>query len=225
MGFMSGLRDFGSGLKDTIFGGAAGNNMPTKTQTGEQQRGYLTGMLGRSAPQMDATQANQSRGQMQGLASQLQAITSGGAKGAGEMAVDRQVGQATAAQQAQAQMARGANAALAARTAARTTADLGVTGTGMAQQAALQDQSNAQGQLAGLLGNMRQGDIGVAGANQQAQMQQQQVQLGALAQMLGVDRTELDAAMNKANVNAQDKGILGGLIGGAGAIGAAYAGK
>lgn len=222
MGFWS---DLGSGIKSTIFGGAAGNNMPTKTQTGEQQRGYLTGMLGRGAPQMDATQSNQARGQMQGLASQLQGIASGGIKGAGEMAVDRQMGQAVAAQQAQAQMARGANAALAARTAARNTADLNVNGAGMAQQAALQDQSNAQGQLAGLLGNMRQGDIGVAGANQQAQMQQQNVQLGALAQMLGVDQAELQAQMNKAQVNAQDKGILGGLISAGGGIGAAYAAR
>jgi hypothetical protein len=55
-------------------------------------------------------------------------------------------------------------------------------------------------------------------------MQQQNVQLGALAQMLGIDQAELQAQMNKASVNAQDKGILGGLISAGGSIGAAYAG-
>lgn len=214
---------FWSSVKDTVFGGAAGNNMPTKTQTGEQQRGYLTGMLGRQAPQMQG--GNEARGQMQSLAQQLQGVANGTQAGAGELAVNRQVGQAVAGQQAQAQMARGANAALAQRQAARTSADLGVNGAGMAAQAQMQDQTNAQGQLSGLLGNMRQGDIGIAGANQQSQMQQQNVQLGALAQMLGIDQAELQAQMNKASVNAQDKGILGGLVSGAGTIGAAYAGK
>lgn len=214
-----------SGIKDTIFGGTAGNNMPTKTQTGEQQRGYLTGMLDRGAPQMNTGQSDQARNQMQGLAGQLQGIADGSRVGAGEMAVNRQMGQAVAGQQAQAQMARGANAALAARTAARNTADLNVNGAGMAQQAALGDQANAQGQLAGLLGNMRGQDIGVAGANMNSQQQQQQVQLGALAQMLGIDQAELQAQMNKAQVNAADGGILGGLISAGGAIGASYAGR
>lgn len=212
---------FWSTVGDYVFGGAAGNDMPTTTKTGDEQRGYIRDMLGRQAPQMDASQSNQARGQQQNLAQMLQGVASGQQVGAGEMAVNRQANQANAAQNAQASMARGANAALAARSAARNQADIGTNAAGQAAQAQMQDASNAQGQLSGLLGTMRGQDIGVAGANQNAQMSQQNVQLAGLAQMLGIDQAELNAALGKAQVNGADKGMFGSLLQAGGQVGAA----
>lgn len=215
--------DWGA-AKDWMFGGGATKGMPTDPKTGDFQRGYLQDdFLKRQAPQMNVAQSNQARDQQQGLARMLFATAQGSTPGAGEMAVNRQVGQAQAAQTAQAQMARGANAALAARTAARNQADIGVQGAGMAQQAQLQDATNAQANLGSLLGTMRGQDVNVAGANLNANMGQQQLQLGALAQMLGVDEAALRAAAAKAGVASQDRGAFGGLLQTAGQIGAAYA--
>lgn len=214
--------DFKSGAGGFLFGGNATKNMADGPASGAYQTDYLKGMLGRQAPQMNTAQSDQARSQQQGLAQMLQGVASGQQVGAGEMAVNRQVGQAQAQQQAQAQMARGANAALAARQAARTSADVGVNGAGMAAQAQMQDQANAQGQLGSLLNNMRGQDIGVAGANQNAAMQQQNLQISALAQMLGVDEAALRAQAAKAGVAAGDKGAFGSLLQTGGQIGASY---
>lgn len=211
--------------KDWFFGGAAGNNIPTKTQTGDYQRGYLQNdFMNRAAPTMNTGQSDQARGQQSQLASMLFQQATGQQQGAGELAVQRQANNAMAQQTSAAQMARGANAALAARNAARTKADIGVNAAGQAGIAQLQDQQSAQNQLSGLLGNMRGQDIQTAGANQQAQLAQQQLQLGGLAQMLGVDQAELEAAIAKANANSADKGMFGNLLQIGGQIGAAYAG-
>lgn len=217
--------DWGA-AKDWLLGGKAGNNIPTQTQTGEYQRGYLQNdFMNRAAPTMDAGQSNQARGQQNQLAGMLFQQATGATPGAGELAVQRQASNAMAQQTSAAQMARGANAALAARTAARTNANIGGNAAGQAQIAQLQDQQSAQNQLAGLLGNMRGQDIQTAGANQQAQLAQQQLQLGALAQMLGVDQAELEASIARANVNNADKGMLGTLLQVGGQIGAAAAGR
>jgi hypothetical protein len=212
------------GVKNFLVGGNATKDMQTQPQTADFQRGYLMDMLGRSAPTMDAGQSNQTRGQQNQLASMLTGIAQGNRAGAGEMAVNRQVGQAQAAQTAGASMARGANAALANRQAARMSADIGVNGAGQAAIAQTNDQTNAVGQLGGLLSGMRQQDIGVAQGNQQAQMQQQNLQISALAQMLGVDEAALRQDLAKRGLQMQDKGILPGLLQTGGQIGAAAAG-
>lgn len=206
-----------------LVGGNATKDMATKPASADMQQNYLGGMLGRQAPMMDPTQSNQARAQQGQLAGMLTGIAQGNRAGAGEMAVNRQVGQAQAAQTAGASMARGANAALAARQAARMSADIGINGAGQAAIAQQNDQTNAMGQLGGLLSGMRQQDIGVAGANQAAQMQQQQIQLSALAQMLGVDQATLQQDLAKRQLAAQDKGILPSLLQAGGQIGAAYA--
>jgi hypothetical protein len=199
--------------KDWMFGGAAGNNIPTKTQTGDYQRGYLQNdFMNRQAPMMDTGQ---------NLATMLGRVADGSQQGAGELAVQRQIGNAQAQQTSTGQMARGANAAMAGRNAARMNSSIGVNGAGQAGIAQLNDVTNAQGQLAGVLGNMRAGDIQTAGANQQSQLAQQQLQLGALAQMLGVDTAELEAAIAKANANNADKGMFGQLLQVGGQVGAA----
>mgnify|MGYP001593602346 FL=1 len=191
-------------------------NMASGPASADYQTGYLKDMLGRGAPVQDQTQSNQAREQQNQLADLLRRQASGLTPGAGEMAVNRQIGQAQAAQTAQASMARGANAALAGRTAARNTADIGVVGAGSAAQAQMQDQTNAQGQLGSLLGNMRGQDIGVAQGNQQAQLQQQQAQLAALAQMLNVDEATLRQDLAKRGLklqgDANDNAMLGTML-------------
>ena len=209
---------FVPGESEWLTGGGATKNMQTEPMSAGVQRPYLGSMLDRQAPMMDATQSNQVRGQQQGLAGMLQGIAGGTQAGAGEMAVNRQVGQAQAAQSAQAAMSRGANAGMANRQAARSTADIGVAGAGQAAQAQMQDQTNAMGQLGGVLQGMRGADIGVAGANQNAQMNQQQVQLAALAQMLGIDQAQMQAMIEKQKVSMADKGALGGMLMGAGTL-------
>lgn len=211
-----------SGAKDWLFGGTAGNKIPTQTKTGDYQRGYLQNdFLNRQAPAMDVGQSDQVRGQQGQLADMLFRTAQGQTPGAGELAVQRQAGNAMAQQTSAAQMARGANAAMAARNAARQNASIGVNAAGQAGIAQLNDTTAAQGQLNNLLGGMRGQDIQIAGANQQAQLAQQQLQLGALAQMLGVDQAELEAAIAKANANAADKGMFGSLLETAGKVGAA----
>ena len=143
---------------------------PTPTQF--QDRALMQQMLGRGLDQYTQQQAPQlqmgddpfRRAQLAQMG-QLQQIASGQQQGAGELAVQRQYANALAAQQAQARMARGGNAALAYRNAANQSAALGSTAAGMGQQAAMQDQTNAQG-LMGQVGAAGRGaDINVANAN------------------------------------------------------------
>lgn len=253
------------GLTNWLVGGDATDAINPNLKHGNEMGSFIQGQLGtvgdRQAPtstaaqlgpaaQLDGSMQADARNQMGGVASQLQRIMSGQQAGAGELAVNRQVGQATAAQQAAARSSRGANAALAARQAARNTADIGVAGAGQAAQAQMQDQQGATSQLGSLLGGMRGQDIDMASqnaqltqqqrvqqgafnqqtglANQQAQLAQtgmnDQANLGYLSQLLGVDQAQLNAMLAKQQIALQDKGHLGSLLQGAGTIGAAAAG-
>jgi hypothetical protein len=212
------------GLGNWLFGGGATKSMPTGPRTGDYQRGYLQNdFMNRDAPMLNAGQSDQSRGQQQQLAQMLFQQATGQRQGAGELAVQRQANNAMANTTSASQMARGANTAMAMRNAARTNADIGVNAAGQAGIAQLQDQQSAQNQLGGLLGGMRGQDIQTAGANQQAQMQQQQLQLAALAQMLGVDQAALQQDLAKRNIDLNDKGMLPSLLQIGGQIGAAAA--
>ena len=202
-----------SGAKEWLLGGKATKGMPTGPQTGDYQRGYLQNdFMNRGAPTMNTGQSDQARGQQQQLAQMLFSQATGATQGAGEMAVQRQAGNAMANNTSAAQMSRGANAAMAGRNAMRANADLGVNAAGQAGIAQLQDQQSAQNQLGGLLGATRGQDIQTAGANQQAQLGQQQLQLSALAQMLGVDQAALQADLAKRGIQMQDKGMLPTLL-------------
>lgn len=249
---------FWGDLGHYLVGGGADNGLQTKGQEDYYARNYLHGALDSGQmPQAQAAQLGQAaqlatgpqdqfRGQQMQTANYLHGILTGNQAGAGEMAVNRQVGQATAAQQAAAQMARGSNAALAARNAARNTADLGVNGAGMAAQAQMSDQQNAAGQLGALLGQGRQQDIGIAGQNAELQ-QQRMLQQGAfnqqanmlnpqlnlqqqgmnsqyLAQLLGMDQTQFQNEMAKRGLAMQDTGILPGLLQAGGAVAASAVG-
>ncbi len=212
------------GAKNWLFGGNATKGMQSGPQTADYQRGYLQNdFMKRQAPTMATGQSDQTRGQQSQLADMLFKQANGTTPGAGEMAVNRQIGQANAAQTAQASMARGANAALAARNAARNQAEIGVNGAGQAGIAQMNDQTAARGQLGGLLGQQRGQDIGVAQGNQQAQMQQQQLQISALAQMLGVDEAQLRQDLAKRQLQAGDKGMAGTLAQTGAQLGMQYA--
>lgn len=205
------------GFMEWMFGGGATKGMQTQPQTADYQRDYLKNFAGQS---MDRSQVDQSRGQQGQLADMLFKTANGQQAGPGELAVQRQVGHAMADQTARASMARGAGAAMAARNAARSSADIGVNGAGQAGLAQMQDVNNAQGQLGQLLGTMRQQDLGTVNAQQQ----QGQLGLNALAQMLGVDQAALQQDYLKRNMGMQDKGMFPTLLQTGGQILGAYAG-
>ena len=246
-------------------GGKAGEGLDTKGAHYDQVSNYLSGGLkglaGRQAPQAQAAQlgaaaqlnqgdSNQIRQQQLGLTQRLQQQATGQTAGAGELAVNRQVGQGLASLQANARMARGANTALAARQAARSSADMGLGGAGQAAMAQMNDQTNANQQLGGVLQGMRGQDIDIAGqnagfnqqrtmmqgqfgqqtalANQAAQLQQQgmnDAQINSyLAKMMGMDDATFAREMQKKQLNAQDKGIMGSAMQIGGQALASYAG-
>lgn len=197
----------------------------------------LNGAQGRGAPllgqgqqvQLDPRQQAMARAQMQGLADQYQGVASGQQRGAGELAVGRQMQQAAAAQFAGANMARGSNAGIMARAASRQLGDMGTNAAGMASQSALQDQANARAGLGGLLSGMRGQDLDLASqdallaqqrnlANQQSQLQTRgqndQYGLGLMGQYANVSAEELRARAQRAAALAgnPDKGNFGQLL-------------
>lgn len=209
-------------LKNLLVGGDATKGIdarPAQYDAATNQLGQIAaGAQGRAAPTAQATQAgrtqlgqafqlapgqmDQSRGGLMGVANQLGAIAGGQQAGAGELAVNRQVGQATAAQTSAARMARGANAALAYRNAARNTADIGLAGAGQAAQAQMADQQAALGQLGGIYGGMYGQDANVAGQNAQLG-QQAMLQQGAMDQQTMLTNAQAGNTVALANLQAQ----------------------
>lgn len=253
-------------MSKRLFGGEATKDLKTEGENSAYAQGYLRDQLGsavgRPAPTAQAQQLgpaaqlaggpqDQVRAQQQQQAGYLQGIMAGDRAGAGELAVNRQVGSATAAQQAAARMARGANAALAARAAMRNTADIGLSGAGQAAQAQMQDQQMASGQLAGILGQTRGQDLEFAGqnaqlqqqrdltqgqfgqqtnlANLQAQLQQtgmnDQATQAQLAQLLGIDQAAWERELQKRQIALGDRGSIGNIFNAGGQMLAQYAGQ
>lgn len=212
---------------------------------------------GHTAPQADRTQVgnvsrlDQSRSdewrkQQMALANRLTGIASGQQQGAGELAVGRQVNRALAAQQAQARMARGSNAGIAARAGARGAADVTLAGAGQAREAALADQMAANQALAGVAQGARGQDLEAATqnmsaenqrifqqagldqatslANMQARLQQagmdQQSALQYLAMLYGMDQAEMAARVGQDVAQAQQ---VGGIIGAGGQLAGQFA--
>ncbi|MBV8760131.1 MAG: hypothetical protein JO257_22760 [Deltaproteobacteria bacterium] len=155
----------------------------------------INGVNNRQTPQ--ASGYSPYSGMQMDQARQLQAIASGQQQGAGELGVQRQVQNALAGQQAMARMARGGNAGMAQLAASRNAAGIGLSGAGMAQQAAMQDQTNAQGLLANVVGQGRQQDQALQIANVDAQLRamglNDQARLGYLQQYTGMDANQLQA--------------------------------
>jgi hypothetical protein len=215
---------FWSSAKDALLGGLDNSPDPNKAKFGDRdyiqntvQQG-IAGAQNRQAPQAGGTTVGnvftgqgatiaqgpqtQFRGGQMDLANRLQGIASGQMQGAGEMAVQRQVGQAIAGQQAMARSARGGGAGLAFRGAARNAADVGVAGAGQAQMAALQDQSAANAQLAGVLGQGREQDVGLATSQANLGQQMNLANLSAQNQRI-FQQAGLDSATSLANMQAK----------------------
>ena len=207
------------GWTDVLFGGLGKSTNPGDYAVANPQQGAINGMLGQQAAQVDPTQQAQFRQMQIQQAQQLQGIASGQSQGAGELAAQRQVQRTLAAQQAQAAMARGGqNAGLAMRNAAANSAGIGLSGAGQAQQAALQDQQTAQGQLLNSLSQGRQGDIGLGTTNAQLQQNQYGQNLGALT---GMNAQQLQAQQAAMGAALGQQGIAGGLLNAGAAVGAA----
>lgn len=175
--------------------------LPNAAEIEGLSRGFLNDVRGREAPlarrtmvapvrtgraaQLDPRAQAEYRARQMQLADRLSGIMGGTQAGAGEIAAQRQGNRAIAQQQAFARMGRGTNAAAAARGAARNSADIGLNTAGQAQQAALQDQQMAAGQLGAVLGQGRAQDLDVASQNAQ-----------------------LGQSMNLANLSAQNQAIF-----------------
>lgn len=183
----------------------------------------------RQGPMIDQTLQNQFRDRQMSQLDQLGRIASGTQKGAGELAAERQVQNALAQQMAGARMARGSMAGLAGRTAARQGAAIGLSGVGMGQQAALQDQSMAQ-QLMGQLSTQGRGqDIGIAQGNAQLAQGQYDINdrlmLGLLGNNTEIIKAKLAAIAAENAAKLGQPGIGGYLLQAGGQIGAAAVGK
>lgn len=256
--------------KNFLFGNNADRDKALSEQNfqlqgGDMLRGYAEGQLGgvqgRQAPTAQAYQLgaaaqlangpqDQVRQQQMGLMGQMAGVVNGSQAGAGELAVRRQANQGMAQQIGAANMARGANAGTAARAAAMGIGQMSTNAAGMGREAALSDQMNARGQMAGLMQGMRGQDLDLAGqnaqllqqrnlmqgqfgqqtnlANQSAALQQRgmndQYGLGLMGQYAGVSEAELRARMARAGMLPQDNGMLGDLMQMGGTLGAAYLG-
>lgn len=219
-----------------------------RMQGGDMLRGYAQGQMngaqGRQGLTMQGSQLNgadqyQSRAGQQALAGQLNRVATGQEAGAGELAVNRQAHAAAANQFASQGMARGSNAATAARAAAGQLGNIGTNASGMAAQSALSDQQAARGQLAGVYDSMRGSDLSYAGQNaqlaqqaamqnQNAGMQQRQMNDAYANNMFGnyanVSQAELNARMQRAGMlaNQPQQNMGANLLQMGGTMGAAY---
>lgn len=207
------------GWTDVLFGGLGKSTNPADYAVNSPNQAQMQGMLGQQAAQIDPNQQAQFRQMQMQQAQQLQGIASGQQQGAGELAAQRQVQNALAAQQAQQHMIRGGgNAGLGLLAGARNAAGVGISGAGMGQQAAMQDQQMAQGQLANSLNQGRGGDLQMAGQNAGFQNQRYGENLGALGQN---DAQRLAAQQAYMQSTTGQQGILGGLLNTAGTLGGA----
>lgn len=174
-----------------------------------------------AAPTIDQRQQAAFRNMQMQQAGQLQGIASGQQKGAGELAAQRQVQNALAGQQAMARMRGAGGAGMLA--AGRQSAGIGVSGAGMAQRSALQDQQNAQALLTNALTQGRGADINIANANLGANLQQQQLNNQSYQAMLDALLRKNQAEMQAGALNARPGmgaslmsaggQLLGGLLG------------
>jgi hypothetical protein len=163
------------------------------------------------AAKLNTAQQDQFRNIQMDVAQRLAGQASGQVAGPGQMAAQDAVRRAMASQQAMARMGRGANAALAGRTAARNTAAIGVAGAGQTAQAAMQDRAMADQQLAGVLQGARGADIGLAESqanlSQQMNLANLSAENQAIFQQAGLDQAgslaEMDAKLRAQGMNDQ----------------------
>lgn len=226
------------GAHNWFVGGDATKQLNNTQVLGMQQaQQQLGGLATAQAPSMQASQLNgdqmaQSRAGAYGVANRLGGIAGGQQAGAGELAVNRQLGQAQAQQTAMARSQRGANSSIAARNAARNSMDMSQAGAGQAAQAQMADQQAANAQLGQLYGSMYGQDAQVAAQNAQLQQQaamsnqdavlkSRALNIQALGEQRGWSQAQIDLELKRAGVGVADKGIVAGLFGGGGSMMAA----
>lgn len=198
-------------------------------QTQYQNNGQIQSLINQGLNGVNARQTPQNinpyAGQQAQQISQLQGVASGQQQGAGELAVQRQVQNALAGQQSMAAMNRGAGAGMGNLSAARNSAAIGLSGAGQSQQAALQDQQTAQGQLSTAFGQQNQMQLANLNAQLQAMGMNDQARLGYLSQFGQMDANQLNAQMGAYSAGQQNKGIAGALISSGGQALGAYLGR
>lgn len=114
---------------------------------------------------------------------------------------------------------KGINPALAQRLAAQNAAQMGQQAAGQGALMGAQQQLGAEGQLGSTFNSMGSQSLGMNQNLQNAQAQQNNAEVGSTSNM---NTTNAAAA----GANAQEQGaVIGGLLGGAGAMGAAKIGQ
>lgn len=208
----------------------AGSALMSQIQQGLGQYGNRAAPQAGGNPYIDPTGFNNWSNQQQSLANQLGAVASGQQQGAGELAVQRQIQQGLAGQQAMAHMARGGmNPAMALRNTAANSAGLAVSGAGQGQQAALQDQANARALQAQVLGQGAGNALQMGTSNAQLGQGQSLANLQAQLQTMGLNDQQIQAYMNnllglsgqqtqQQLGQMQQPGLLGSLLSAGGSI-------
>lgn len=218
-----------SGLGSVLLGGLGQSTNPADYSVNSPNQAQMQQMMAQQAAQAQAADpaAQAQWRQMQfNQAQQLARMANGQQQGAGELAVQRQVQNALAAQQAATRNVRGGgNAGLGLLAGARNAAGVGLSGAGQGQQAASQDQWNAMGALSGALGQGRQQDLGLMGTQQQNNQFNAQAQNERYGQNLNAlsanDAQRMQAQQAAMGSTLGQQGLLGGLISAGGQLGGA----
>jgi hypothetical protein len=142
----------------------------------------------------------------QGLAGTLQMQAAGAGPNLGQALLRQATDRGVAQNAALIASAKGVNPALAQRLAAQNAATMNQEAAGQGAQIGIQQQLGAQGQLGNLYGQM-------AGQSLQSQ---------GMAQNALNANNQVNAGIEMANTQSQNQ-MMGGLLGGAGAIGAGFA--
>ncbi len=164
--------------------------------------------------QLDRSRIDAIVGRQQGLEGSLQNALAGRG-GAGTMAAERNLLTGQRNLQSMAASTRGLTAGSAMREAARQSAILAAEGAGQVGQVRAQEQQQAQGQLAALLGQQAGMEAGLSGTNLQALLGQQaqadQLRLSGIQGLQGLDEAEKQRRLAIMMQN-QKPGALGPLL-------------
>lgn len=175
-------------------------------QYGGNLASALAGAQGRSAPTVagpDLSQSNQIRDQQQSLIAALQARASGRSPSVAEMQLHQGLGSALQSQASVAASQRGISPGMAARLQAQGTAGLQQQTNAQAAQLRAGEQSQAEGALAGALGNYRGQDLSAAGLSQQSSLANQQAELANRAQMDQATQAYIAQGMSREQAQQQ----------------------
>jgi hypothetical protein len=223
---LTGLLGLGGGAGGTGFAGPQAANITPGTDAGQIQTAY-TGNQNALAQQqalLQALQAQQGIQNQSQVYGQLQNVAAGQGPNPAQAMLNQSTGQNVANQAAlmAGQRGAGANVGLMARQAAQQGAQTQQQAVG--QAAALQSQQslNAIGAAGNLATQQAQQQIGATQTATQAQQSEQQILQNALASQNNANVT-MQSNINNANAGLANtmlqgqQGVMGGLMGGAGA--------